>query len=89
MPLAGCGGSIAALGDGFAMGCPRSHGVAVFGTDGFRTLVRLEEACPLASADGQIWAGGRGRLLSLATDATALGSAERVDIRLDNHWIAL
>ncbi|MCP5277768.1 MAG: DUF1513 domain-containing protein [Thiobacillus sp.] len=89
VPLAGYGGSIAPLGDGFAVGCPRSQGVAVFGASGFRTLVSLEEACPIVSAHGQLWAGGRGRLLSLAPDATPAGTGELNGIRLDNHWIAI
>jgi hypothetical protein len=93
VPLAGYGGSIAPLGDGFAVGCPRSHGVAVFDAQGFRGLINLEEACPLASTPGQVWAGGGGRLLAMASDRTPdrdqtpVGSV--AGIRLDNHWIAL
>ena len=89
-PLAGYGGSIAALGDGFAVSCPRAQGVAVYGADGFREWVALAEVCPLASAQDRLWAGGRGLALGLAE--TAEPSARRAvapDIRLDNHWIAL
>lgn len=89
-PLAGYGGSIAALGDGFAVSCPRAQGVAVYAADGFRERIALAEVCPLASAQDRLWAGGRGVALGLA--ATAEPSARRAvapDIRLDNHWIAL
>lgn len=88
--LAGYGGSIAALGGGFAVSCPRAQGVAIYGADGFRELVALVEVCPLASAQDRLWAGGRGLALGLAE--TAEPSARRAvapDIRLDNHWIAL
>lgn len=87
--LAGYGGSIAPLGDGFAVGCPRSRGVAVFGAEGFRTLVGLDEACPLATAHGRLWAGGRGQLLVVAPDTTPADTGQVPGIRLDNHWIAI
>lgn len=89
VPLAGYGGSIAPLADGFAVGCPRSRGVAVFGAAGFRSLVNLDEACPLASIRGELWAGGRGQLLSIAPDAIPVAAGQVPGIRLDNHWIAL
>lgn len=89
VPLAGYGGAIAPLGDGFAVGCPRSHGVAVFGAHGFRALVNLEEACPLAATRDRLWAGGGGRLLALARDTSPAGTALVPGIRLDNHWIVL
>lgn len=87
--LAGYGGSIAPLGDGFAVGCPRSQGVAVFGPEDFRTLVHLAEACPLATAQGRLWAGGRGQLMAMGKEATPAESAQVPGIRLDNHWITL
>ncbi len=87
--LAGYGGSIAALGEGFAVSCPRRQGVAVFGAEGFRSLVGLDEACPLASARGTLWAGGGERMLALAPDARLAEEDRLPGIRLDNHWIAL
>lgn len=87
--LAGYGGSIAPLGDGFAVGCPRSQGVAVLGIEGFRTLVNLDEACPLATANGRLWAGGGGKLMAMALDMHPAGEGQVPGIRLDNHWIAL
>jgi len=87
--LAGYGGSIALLGDGFAVGCPRSQGVAVFGTSGFSGLVNLDEACPLADSRGKLWAGGRGQLLSITPDAIPVAAGQVPGIRLDNHWIAI
>ncbi len=94
--LAGYGGSIAALGDGFAVSCPRSQGLAIYGAEGFRGLVDLPEVCPLATAHGRLWAGGRFRALGMEADADSPGRAGPAflaapvpDIRLDNHWIAL
>lgn len=89
VPLVGYGGSIAPWGDGFAVGCPRSQGVAVFAAAGFRSLVNLDEACPLASIHGKLWAGGGGQMLSIAPDAVPVAAGQVPGIRLDNHWIAL
>ena len=92
VPLAGYGGSIAALGDGFAVSCPRSQGLALYGAEGFHGLMVLPDVCPLATARGRLWAGGRARALGM-DDSADVQAAERVapvpDIRLDNHWIAL
>lgn len=92
--LAGYGGSIAALGDGFAVSCPRAQAVAVFGADGFLERVALVEVCALASTRDRLWAGGRDLALGLAAGLSrpAEPSARHAvasDIRLDNHWIAL
>lgn len=90
--LAGYGGDIAASAEGFAIGCPRSGGVARFDAQGqWQGLTPLPEACALAeSPDGRaeregIWAGGRGQVLHLPDGAgKALPAME-----LDNHWIRL
>jgi hypothetical protein len=89
MPLAGYGGSIAALGEGFVVSCPRRQGVAVYGPEGFRILVELAEACPLAGARHTLWAGGGERILAMGPDARLAGEGMMSGIRLDNHWIAL
>lgn len=89
VPLAGYGGSISALGEGFAVSCPRNQGVALYGAQGFLAMVQLAEACPLASVRGNLWAGGQGHVLAVSPD-TGLADGGRVPgIRLDNHWIAL
>lgn len=88
-PLAGYGGSIAPFAAGFAIGCPRARGVAVFGAEGFRALLGLEDACPLASAHGRLWAGGSGRLMAVSPGAGSPIQGQVPEIRLDNHWIAL
>jgi hypothetical protein len=84
--LDGYGGSIAAHGDGFAVSCPRTQGVALYDVQGYHDFVALAEACPLADTHGCLWAGGRTHSLGLGA-APALASLP--DIRLDNHWIAL
>ena len=87
-PLAGYGGSIATLGDGFAISCPRSQGVAVYGADGFREWVALAEACPLAASGDRLWAGGRDTALEQAVTAGRAGRHRiPAELRLDNHWI--
>ncbi|NWG87769.1 MAG: DUF1513 domain-containing protein [Hydrogenophilaceae bacterium] len=89
-PLAGYGGDIAALAGRFAVSCPRSQGVAVYGVDGeWKDWVPLTEAYALAATPQQIWVGGRLQTLGLAGPATPAVGAAMPDIRLDNHWIAL
>lgn len=87
--LAGYGGAIAPLGEGFAVGCPRGQAVAVFGAEGFRSLIRLDEACPLATAHDRLYAGGGGRLMAIAADTGPVAGGQVSDIRLDNHWIVI
>jgi len=87
--LAGYGGSIASLGDGFVVSCPRAQGVAVFDAVGFRSLVALAEACPLSHVGGRLWAGGRGEVLAVAGDVSTHEAGRVPGIRLDNHWIAI
>lgn len=84
--LDGYGGSIAAHGNGFAVSCPRSQGVALFDMQGYRDFLALNEACPLADKMGRLWAGGRTRILGFGTTPI---SASLPELRLDNHWIAL
>lgn len=87
--LAGYGGDVAALGDGFAVSCPRAQGIALFTAAGaWRGLLPLAEACALAAAPDRLWAGGRRQALSLG-DGAAQASAGLPGLRLDNHWISL
>ena len=89
--LAGYGGDIAALGNGFAVSCPRAQGVALFDGDGtWLGFMPLDEACALALAGDRLWAGGRARVLAMQTLATTKDAETSVPgIRLDNHWISL
>lgn len=86
--LAGYGGAIAPLADGFAVGCPRAQCVAVFQADAFAQSIPLSEACPLAYTDGRLWAGGRDQALSVGAVGEAM-TLRVADIRLDNHWVRL
>ncbi|MGV3569003.1 MAG: DUF1513 domain-containing protein [Ramlibacter sp.] len=88
--LAGYGGAIAFADGRFAVSCPRAGGVAVWNAQGeWQRFARLAEACPLAvAADAAgVWAGGRDALQSLA--GTAPAQRLPVQVRLDNHWVAL
>lgn len=88
-PLAGYGGSVAALGDGFAVACPRAQSVALYGAEGFVSRLELAEACALAGVPGRVWAGGRDRALAADAGSALPRSVPVPAIRLDNHWIAL
>lgn len=88
--LAGYGGSISAFEAGFAVSCPKAQCVAVYGAAGFSERISLAEACPLAQAEGRLWAGGQNRVLALeGRAASPTGAAVTSGIRLDNHWVAL
>lgn len=95
--LAGYGGDIVAtrvatrapVGAGFAVSCPRAQGIALFAADGaWQGLIPLSEACALAGAPDQIWAGGRFQSMMLQM-AMPVVQASIDGIRLDNHWIRL
>lgn len=90
-PLAGYGGSVAALPDGFAVSCPRAGGVAHFAHDGaWRGFMPLSEACPLAVDGDALLAGGAGSILrgdpSKVERARIAGTGP---LTLDNHWVRL
>ena len=92
--LAGYGGDIAWAAGGFAVGCPRANGVAVWQADGRWTgFLPLEEACAVTASparDGraELWAGGR--LAALQRDGDGrTASASLKGVRLDNHWTPL
>lgn len=93
--LAGYGGDIAWAAGGFAVGCPRANGVAVWQADGHWTgFFPLQEACAVASAatagegDTTLWAGGR--LAALTRDgAGRTASPVLKSVRLDNHWVPM
>lgn len=89
--LAGYGGAICAVQDGWAVGCPRVHGVALFSTEGaWRELVALPHACAVAAAqDNGCWAAGQNEALWRSDVAGAARLPYRVRagaVRLDNHW---
>ena len=89
--LAGYGGAICAVQDGWAVGCPRAHGVALFTAQGaWRELVALPNACAVAGAqDGGCWAAGQNEALWRTGGASAARHPYRMRpaaVRLDNHW---
>ncbi len=94
--LAGYGGDIAYAAGGFAVSCPRAHGVAVWRADGRWTgFVALLEACALtaapahgAEASTSLWAAGRLAALRRNSAGETAFSPLR-ELRLDNHWTPL
>lgn len=88
-PLSGYGGDIAPVAGGFAVSCPRSHGLALFDAQGrWQRFVPARSACALAvqpRADA-LWAGGPGDALRL-TQGTH--DAFTSSLALDNHWLVL
>ena len=91
--LAGYGGAICAVKSGWAVGCPRAHGLTLFNADGsWRELVTLPHACAVAAWDKGCWAGGQNDALWVAGDSGAARLPHRMSpsaIRLDNHWVCL
>jgi hypothetical protein len=88
--LAGYGGAICALNGGWAVGCPRAHGVALFNLDGtWRELVALPNACAVASLDKGCWAAGQNEALRISSSAVLSQKVKPGSIRLDNHWTRL
>ena len=69
--LAGYGGSVARLGAGFAVSCPRANQVVRWDLAGgearWQAPVRLREACPIAAG----WLGGAGAIAHWGTVAAA------------------
>lgn len=87
-PLGGYGGDIAPVGEGWAVGCPRANGVALYRRDGgWAGFVPLVEACALSAGDDGLWAGGREA--ALAWSAAGSVSVSLPALQLDNHWVAL
>ncbi|HTH08612.1 MAG TPA: DUF1513 domain-containing protein [Acidovorax sp.] len=89
--LQGYGGSMAATPTGWAVSCPRAHGIALFSLQGtWQGLVPLPEACPLAVHGSALWAGGLAASLQNAQSAAAQVHPHAAGLqgaRLDNHWI--
>jgi uncharacterized protein len=82
----GYGGDIAALADGWAVSCPRGHGIALFETAGqWREWAPLHYACALASTGQGFWAAGRSDALQIDTLVKPFSTAQS-GLQLDNHW---
>jgi hypothetical protein len=91
--LHGYGGDIAALKDGWAVSCPRAHGVAQFTAHGqWLAWHPLAHACALASAAQIVWSAGQSQALQLGNylgEPQTAGTYVNPAIRLDNHWVVL
>ncbi len=89
--LRGYGGSMAATPTGWAVSCPRAHGIATFSLHGeWRGLMPLPEVCPLAVHGGTLWSGGLVSSLQASQAAAPLEHLHGVGLqgtRLDNHWV--
>ncbi|MBV7543710.1 DUF1513 domain-containing protein [Acidovorax sp. sic0104] len=89
--LNGYGGSTAATPAGWAVSCPRAHGIATFSLQGeWQGLVPLPEVCPLAVRSGALWAGGLAASLQDALAPDPLNhphGSQLQGVRLDNHWV--
>ena len=91
--LRGYGGSMAATPTGWAVSCPRAHGIATFSLQGdWQDLVPLPEVCPLAVRSDALWAGGLASSLQNAQAVAPLAHPHGAGLqgaRLDNHWVVL
>jgi hypothetical protein len=93
--LAGYGGSIAPLGDGIAVSCPRAGQLARWrlfaGEARWQAPLPLPQACALAGG----WVGGAGAVVRAgrAAHGAVAPPVERwrlhAAIRLDNHWATM
>jgi len=81
-PLAGYGGDIIGTSEGFAVGCPRAGGVALYHRDGRpRGWIPWPQACALArDRRDQLWVAGH----PLA--GTITNTWQTLPLQLDNHW---
>ncbi|RYF73335.1 MAG: DUF1513 domain-containing protein, partial [Comamonadaceae bacterium] len=90
--LHGYGGSVATTPTGWAVSCPRAHGIAMFSSQGeWQRMVPLPEVCALAERSGALWAGGLVSSLQNAQAATPVSHPHGQTLRgarLDNHWVA-
>ncbi len=86
--LAGYGGSIAALDDGFAVTCPKAGRVARWRMSAtgavWRDVLELPDACAVSAG----WIGGAGAALQAAEGMPLQQWQLPVGVRLDNHWAA-
>lgn len=91
LPLAGYGGDIAAMGQGFAVGCPKANGVALFSPDlQHSAFLAWPEACALTAHEGELWAAGGSGALVLSKMTAMLATPKTIaSMRIDNHWLAL
>ncbi len=85
--LAGYGGSVAPLGGGIAVSCPRAGLVVRWDLAGgeprWLAPVQLAQACPIAAG----WLGGAGAVVHADGGGEAIERLRLDDaIRLDNHW---
>lgn len=88
--LAGYGGDIVAMPDGFSVSAPRAGGIARYTVDGrWLGLVSLPEACALAGDAGLgNWFAGGAQVLDLSSKGISRRH-ELPALRLDNHWLAI
>jgi hypothetical protein len=81
-PLAGYGGDIIGTSEGFAVGCPRAGGVALYHRDGRpRGWISWPQACALA-ATAETNFGSRAILWA----GTITNTWQTLPLQLDNHW---
>jgi hypothetical protein len=89
MSLAGYGGDIAALLDGWAVSAPRADAVALWDARGaWRGRVPQADACALAAHGAGWYAGSGGAVLEVAAGAARRRAVDGA-LKLDNHWLEL
>lgn len=90
MPLAGYGGDVAAVPDGFVVSAPRAGGVGTWTAQGaWRGFEALPEACALASPPGRPWWAAGGLLARQHGPGAQPRDHALPGLRLDNHWLLL
>lgn len=90
MPLAGYGGDVAAVPDGFVVSVPRAGGVGSWTSAGaWRGFEALPDACALASPEGRPWWAAGAQSARQHGPGSEARDHPLPALRLDNHWVLL
>ncbi|RZL08382.1 MAG: DUF1513 domain-containing protein [Rubrivivax sp.] len=89
VPLAGYGGDIAAIPEGFAVSAPKAHAVGLWRPDGqWIGSMGAAQACALAEEADRLWVGEQqGAWQRTASQTTRVPGDQA--LRLDNHWLVI
>lgn len=88
-PLAGYGGAISAIPEGFAVSAPKAHAVGLWRADGqWIGAVSAAQACALAEEADRLWVGEQQGAWQ-RTSAAITRIHGNPDVRLDNHWLVI
>lgn len=86
--LAGYGGDVAVIPEGFAVSAPKADTVGLWRPDGsWIGALDAVQACALADDAGRLWIGARQGAWERTPETLTSGGS--TTLRLDNHWVPL